>query len=216
MDKPTHIEIPRLERRSAVHELRAVGDEMRIGGHAAVFNELSVELWGFREQIAPGAFVDAIKRSDAKALFNHDPRLILGRMKAQTLRVWEDERGLAFECDLPDTQMARDLLVSIKRGDITQMSFAFSVAEGGDDWAYVGPNLIRTVNRVEEVFDVSPVTYPAYEGTVVSNEARSHAAALQSAHNPAAGANGVRIAEEQALHDMRKRRIELAGKEFSF
>ena len=136
-----------------------------IVGHAAVFNTLSVDLWGFREKIAPGAFADAVKEDDVRALFNHNPDYVLGRNKSGTLRLKEDDKGLAIEIDPPDTQVARDLMVSIDRGDISQMSFGFQLVS--DEWDYTDrANPIRTLKKVR-LFDVSPVTYPAYEDTDV-------------------------------------------------
>jgi uncharacterized protein len=150
-------------------ELRAIdaeGDSKRIAGHAAVFNSLSEELWGFREKIAPGAFKDALGKSDIRALLNHDPNYVLGRTKNGSLRAWEDETGLAVEIDPPSTRWAEDLLVSIGRGDISQMSFAFRVGE--DEWETVDGVDHRTILSFDEIFDVSPVTYPAYPETDVS------------------------------------------------
>jgi len=151
-------------------ELRAIapetGGRAKIAGHAAVFNSLSEELWGFREQIAPGAFGLALGKSDIRALLNHDPNFVLGRTKNGTLRVQEDETGLAVEIDPPETAWADDLLVSIGRGDISQMSFAFRVGE--ESWETVDGIDIRTILSFDEIFDVSPVTYPAYPDTDVS------------------------------------------------
>ena len=151
-------------------ELRAIvpetGGRAKIAGHAAVFNSLSEDLWGFREKIAPGAFASALGKSDIRALLNHDPNFVLGRMKNGTLRVQEDETGLAVEIDPPETAWADDLLVSIGRGDISQMSFAFRVGE--ESWETVDGANIRTILRFDEIFDVSPVTYPAYPETDVS------------------------------------------------
>lgn len=139
-----------------------------IRGHAAVFNQLSQDLGGFREQIAPGAFADAIKTDDIRALFNHNPDNILGRNLAGTLHLVEDTRGLAIEIDPPDTQLARDLMVSMERGDISQMSFGFSVRPGGQDWAKNDDGVVvRTLKKVR-LYDVSPVTYPAYLQTDVA------------------------------------------------
>jgi uncharacterized protein len=136
-----------------------------IVGHAALFNTLSSDLGGFREKIATGAFSNA-EENDVRALFNHDPNLILGRNKAGTLVLDEDERGLRVRISPPDTQFANDLLKSIERGDVTQMSFAFRVKE--DDWEKGKGDdpSIRTLRKVE-LFDVSPVTYPAYKQTEV-------------------------------------------------
>jgi HK97 family phage prohead protease len=123
-------------------------------------------LWGFRERIVPGAFAPALGKSDIRALLNHDPNFVLGRTKNGTLRVHEDETGLAVEIDPPETAWADDLLVSIGRGDISQMSFAFRVGE--ESWETVDGENIRTILSFDEIFDVSPVTYPAYQATDVS------------------------------------------------
>lgn len=139
----------------------------KIMGHAAVFNVLSEDLGWFREKIEPGAFKATIGEDDVRALFNHDPNLVLGRNVSGTLRMSEDGVGLAIEIDPPDTQAARDVLVLIERGDVSQMSFAFRVLE--ESWEYGEKNEpdIRTLKKVR-LFDVSPVTYPAYTQTDVA------------------------------------------------
>ena len=156
-------------------ETRADGKKM-IRGHAAVFNQLSEDLGGFREQLAPGAFSEAIEKDDVRALFNHDPNFVLGRNLSGTLTLKEDSRGLAIEIDPPDSDVVRDLVLKpIERGDITQMSFGFTVRPNGQDWAKDDAGqVVRTLKRVR-LFDVSPVTYPAYPQTDVAvREMRSH------------------------------------------
>lgn len=149
-------------------EVRKSDDEKRkIVGYGARFNELSEVLFFFREKIAPGAFKSALEKSDARALINHDPNYVLGRTKSGTLNLNEDEVGLRYEIDPPDTSYANDLLVSIDRGDITQSSFAFTVGKEGESWDESGDIPIRTIHKFDEIFDVSPVTYPAYESTSV-------------------------------------------------
>jgi HK97 family phage prohead protease len=141
-------------------ETRADSDAPVIRGHAAVFNKLSENLGGFREQIAPGAFDDVLN-DDVRALFNHDPNHVLGRTKAGTLSISVDDNGLAYEVDPPDTQTARDLIVSMQRGDVSQSSFAFTVEQ--DDWSEdEDGRIVRTIQKVKRLYDVSPVTYPAY------------------------------------------------------
>lgn len=160
--------------KEAMREFRTFPIEMRLGGeaqspkitgHAAVFNKLSENLGGYREKIAPGAFARTIETADIRALFNHDPNYVLGRTTSGTLWLKEDDKGLAIEIDPPDTQWARDLMVSIKRGDISQMSFAFATVK--DRWEHQeGKESIRILDDVD-LFDVSPVTYPAYVQTDV-------------------------------------------------
>lgn len=157
------------ERRIVLGELRAIkgaDGPVKIGGHAAKFDSLSEDLGGFRERIAPGAFAKTIKNDDIRALWNHDANIVLGRNKAGTLRLSEDSAGLAWECDMPDTQLIRDMVLSpIERGDVNQCSFGFYTLN--DKWAKVDGEWIRTLLECE-VFDVSPVTYPAYNSTDVA------------------------------------------------
>lgn len=138
-----------------------------IEGHAAIFNEWSETLGGFfpyKERVLPGAFKDSIEKDDIRALFNHNPDYVLGRNKSGTLELKEDEKGLKVIIHPPDTQWARDLLVSIDRGDITQMSFGFIVES--DRWGLEDGMDVRELHKVK-LFDVSPVTYPAYPQTDV-------------------------------------------------
>lgn len=158
-----------MERRTFdVSEMRAItnGDGLRkIVGYAAVFNSLSEEMCGFREKIAPGAFGKSVLADDIRALWNHNSDHVLGRNKSGTLALSEDDRGLKIEVDPPDTQWARDLMVSIDRGDVDKMSFGFRTIT--DKWEMVGGQEIRTLIEVK-LFDVSPVTFPAYPDTQVA------------------------------------------------
>lgn len=148
----------------AMDELRVESREdgsRRIIGHGAVFNKLSENLGGFREKIAPGAFDDVLE-DDVRALINHDSNHILGRTTSGTLKLSVDETGLRYEIDPPDRSDARDLIVSMERGDVTQSSFAFRVDE--DEWEEDDETgaVIRTITKFARLYDVSPVTYPAY------------------------------------------------------
>jgi HK97 family phage prohead protease len=172
-----------IERRTApANELRASTDGgAKIVGYAARFNSRSDDLGGFVEVIAPGAFARALAdRQDVRALFNHDPNYVIGRTTNDTLVLREDANGLYIEAMPPDTQWARDLITSIQRGDVTQMSFAFSVSKGGDVWDTKATPPLRTLRDVN-LYDVSPVTYPAYEQTSVSVSARSALSQMQAA-----------------------------------
>ena len=167
------------EIRTMCHEVRAApdaGGEPAFEGYAAVFDTWSEDLGGFREKIARGAFSKALERGDdVRALFNHDPNYVLGRTKAGTLELTEDENGLRFRVQLPsDIGWARDLYRSVQRGDISQCSFAFMVED--EDWARGQSGDERTI-RSARLFDVSIVTYPAYEATSVQARCRKEKSA---------------------------------------
>lgn len=133
-----------------------------VEGYAARFDSWSEDLGGFREVIKRGAFRSVLRsdKTDVRALFNHDPSMVLGRQRAGTLELKEDERGLFYRVELPDTQVARDLVVSMERGDIAHSSFAFIVGRSGQDW---NDDLDeRTITEFSGLMDVSPVTFPAY------------------------------------------------------
>ncbi len=157
----------------ALEELRieTIGDMPHIRGHAAVFNQMSEPISGmFREIIQPGAFKKTLQEADVRALFNHDPNYVLGRSSAGTLFLTEDRKGLAVDIVPPDTQWARDLMVSMNRGDIKEMSFGFKVPEGKDKWSRIQDpesGLAIPLRKVLEtrLFDVSPTTFPAYTQT---------------------------------------------------
>lgn len=155
-----------IERRSFPGQVRVIelNGKRSISGYAAMFGHESEDLGGFREVIEPGAFAESIQHDDVRALFNHDPCVVLGRTP-KTLQLREDETGLFYEIDPPDTQAARDLLVSLQRGDISQSSFGFTVISQQVE----NPNeqrnyILRRVKKVR-LFDVSPVTFPAYPTT---------------------------------------------------
>jgi HK97 family phage prohead protease len=141
----------------------------KIIGYAAVFQLLSEPLAGglFRERINPQAFEATLRRNDdVRALINHQEDKVLGRTKSGTLRLSTDAKGLKAEILPPDTHAARDLLESIRRGDIDGMSFGFQTIR--DVWSEnpidAQPVLVRELLEVK-LFDVSPVTFPAYPQT---------------------------------------------------
>jgi HK97 family phage prohead protease len=208
----------RFERRAfKIDELRVApqGEARTIVGHAAVFNLDSEEMYGMIERVAPGAFAESIDADDIRALWNHDSNFVLGRNLAKTLRLKEDKVGLAVEIDVPDTQWARDLCVSIDRGDVSQMSFGFRTLT--DSWRVETVDgeerVYRTLEKVK-LFDVSPVTYPAYPDTDVGLRE------LDAADLETLVAEGKqRIAEARGTPGtavpllMRRRRLDLAGLE---
>lgn len=212
-EKRSHHTEDQEQRTFTAREIRASGDgePPRLTGYAAMFNALSEDLGGFFERIKPGAFTKTLLEADVRALLNHDPNIVLGRTKAGTLRLNEDDAGLAFELDLPDTQAARDLIVSVKRGDIDQMSFGFRTVR--DSWEQVGEQIVRTLIEVK-LFDISPVTFPAYPQTSAS--VRSKISELQqstSAPGQAAHPESDGQAAAKVRRDALRRRLDLAEKQ---
>ena len=156
------------ERRTATEgvELREEGNTMTAIGYASVFNRLSQNLGGFVERVAQGTFAKTIQEADVRALFNHDADQVLGRSKSGTLRMQEDEKGLRYEIDLPNTQLGRDLAALLQRGDISGSSFGFTTIS--DEWGETEDGYpLRTLTEVK-LRDVSPVTFPAYTSSEAS------------------------------------------------
>ena len=197
-----------IERRILCKEVRVdtTGDTPTIRGYAAVFNTLSEDLGGFREQISTGAFADAMGSSDVRALINHDPNLVLGRNTSGTLKMREDITGLYAEITPPDTQAARDLVELMKRGDVSQMSFAFTVGKEDQAWTRDGSGpWLRTIKRVNRLYDVSVVTYPAYPATSAAVRALEDVQAADAGAQLAAAKEA-----EQRVRDSRRRDVDLA------
>ena len=146
-----------------VRALKAVGEEVTLTGVAAVFDKWA-QIGPIRERIAPGAFKAALKSSDVRLLVNHEG-LPLARTTSGTMELRETDRGLEMEARLdradPDV---RALIPKIERGDLSQFSFAFDVTEAGQTW----DGMDRTIRSFSEIFDVSLVTFPAFESTKVT------------------------------------------------
>jgi Escherichia/Staphylococcus phage prohead protease len=163
------------ERRYAMASLRADSDSRKIRGHAIVFDVKSQKLGGFgggfREIIRREAVDRTLREAlDVRALVDHDSAKILGRTRAGTLALRADSRGLAVEIDPPETTIARDILESVRRGDVTGMSFAFRTIE--DDWHTEDGEDVREVLDMT-ISEVSVVTFPAYTDTDVQVALRS-------------------------------------------
>lgn len=164
-------------------EKRADGEQefANIEGYAAVFfderdtEKTQYDIFGDErvfERIMPGAFDRAMKEADdVRALFNHNPDLILGRTPG-TLKLSVDRRGLFYVIDVPETQLGKQVTVSVERGDVTGSSFAFRVDDQSFRELDGGKILIREVNSVS-LFDVGPVTFPAYSGSSAGLSKRS-------------------------------------------
>lgn len=148
----------------------AAGTGRTVEGYAAVFSSPTTIDW-FTEVIEPGAFDEALSRSDCRALFNHKDSYLLARQSSGTLQLSIDKRGLRYTFESPNTTIGNDILEMITRGDLKESSFAFTVseqewAEEKDDagnWTYT-----RKIKKVDRLYDVSPVTYSAYQDTSVA------------------------------------------------
>jgi HK97 family phage prohead protease len=174
--------VDKTEYRTFGFEVRSAEDSNTLVGHAAVFNTV-VDLGYFREKIAPGAFKKTLAdNADVRALLNHNPDIIFGRTKAGTLKLREDDTGLFNEIAMPDTTHAKDAMISVKRGDIDQESFAFQAIK--EEWDETDPsNPIRTITEAK-LFDVSLVVYPAYPTTDVSARSAENILAEHRAATP--------------------------------
>lgn len=162
----------KIERRNINHEFRVSDDaQPTISGYAAIFDSPTDIAGLWTEEIDPHAFDAVIAANpDCRALFNHDANCVLGRTTSGTLSLSVDARGLAYTITPPDTQMARDLIVSMKRKDITGSSFGFCCAR--DQWTdNEDGSVTRRILEVAELLDCSVVTYPAYDSA--TSEIRS-------------------------------------------
>ena len=150
-------------------ELRAYKTEeeesrMLVDGYAIVFNSESRDLGGFTEVVKENALDKALERNtDVLALYGHDYQNVLGRQSADTLQLEKDERGIKFTLDLPNTQLGRDVYTLVERGDLKGNSFGFTVEK--DSWDKKGDKVIRTIEQVRDLFEISIVSLPAYEAT---------------------------------------------------
>lgn len=164
---------------------RSKGGNPRVVGYAAMFNRLSEDLGGFKETIDPKAFDRALERCDVRALVNHDMNLLMGRTSSGTLRLEPDGTGLKMDFEPPKSPMTEHYLASIERGDMTGSSFSFTVdVPDGDDWdddEETGQR-VRTVRSVRDLFDVGPVTFPAYLDTTVASRSLHSRAARGGPH----------------------------------
>jgi hypothetical protein len=183
-----------------ITELRASEDGKTLNGHAAVFNrwtQIGDADWGFQECVRAGAFkADIESGADVRCLFNHDSNCLLGRTASRTLRLSEDDSGLVFTADLPNTQLASDIRELVSRGDLSGCSFSFEVNE--QRWTEEETDGQVTVKREllsVKLYDVGPVTFPAYEQTDVSIRALADESRRCLRVNSPVGPNGVRTIE---------------------
>jgi HK97 family phage prohead protease len=133
-------------------------------GYAFRYGVISENLGGFHERVRPGAATKTVQEQDLRALFNHEPNNLLGRMGAHTLRVGDDGSGLGYQIDQPNTSLGRDLAVLIARGDVYGSSFTFIPVGGARGQVWTKTETGRPLRELREIKmrDVGPVTFPAY------------------------------------------------------
>jgi len=180
-------------------EVRTDGDKRTLVGYAAIWNSDTTIGDYFVERIAPGAFTKAI-RGDILALVNHDSGRVVGRTKSGTLRLTEDDRGLAVEIDVPDTTDGNDLWKLVERGDISGMSFAFRATK--QEWDESGEMPHRTVIEAE-LYEVTATPIPAYPDTTLAKRS------LESARAEAEEARAEEARKTANAHAAQRR---IAGK----
>jgi len=150
-------------------ELRSEdGQPTRLVGHV-VYNRWSQDLGGFVERVLPGAFTKTLLEGDIRSLFNHDPNIVLGRKAANTLVLTDQAAALRYEVTPADTQTIRDLVIEpMRRGEVTGSSFSFRTVR--DEWRapedsdnhHKSAGLWERDLTEAQLFDVGPVTFPAY------------------------------------------------------
>lgn len=154
-----------------IRQLQQVANKDRIvEGYALKFGTPSENLGGFIETIDKRA-LDGVDLSDVRCFVDHDPTKILGRTKSETLTLEVDDVGLKFRCLLPNTTLGNDTLELVTRGDVSQCSFGFTVAD--DFWTRGGQVEHRTIKQIGRMFEISLVSIPAYNDTDVTVATRS-------------------------------------------
>lgn len=193
-------------------EIRAAEDSRDVDGYALLFNTLSRNLGGFREKIDPEAVEGVIEASDVMALLNHDnSRGILARSRfgVGSLTLSVDEKGLRYTFSAPHTALGDECLEYLRRGDITQSSFAFIVKE--DSWEkQEDGTYIRTIRKFDRLFDVSPVFEPAYFGTDVKCRSFEDFKAEEERKEAEAKAEQERLEQEQREAEEKEKEEKLA------
>jgi HK97 family phage prohead protease len=205
-------------------ELRDITKEggalRQIVGRPAVFNVRSEDLGGFVEVIEPGAFTKTLKEYNAKSLWNHNPDMVLGSVRAGTMSIAEDADGLVFSVDPPDTTWARDAMTSLDRGDVDQMSFGFQSIRESWEYDQAADMPIRHLHEVR-LLEVSPVAFPAYPQTecslrsVFGTESKEEIRAkIEALRNPPAPAEHHPEGAKETVkpdYSYQERRLKLSG-----
>lgn len=145
----------------------------KLSGYAIVWNTPSKDLGGFTEVVSPDA-LKGVDLSNVLMLNDHDYTQVLASVKAGTLKLTPDDKGLHFEATLPDTTTANDVFANVQAGNLDSCSFSFDVDDGSDKWDKDDQgNITRTINQIKDLFDVSVVAVPAYDSTNVNTDSNS-------------------------------------------
>jgi uncharacterized protein len=180
-----------------------------IVGKAAVFNKLSQNLGGFVEKLDPKTFDKVLKTADVRVLRNHNPDKLLGRTKSGTAELWTDDNALWYKARVGNTSTHRDTVEHIRDGDMDGSSFSFTVDDGGDEWldpTEPGGPYTRIVHSVRDLFDVGPVTYPAYLDTTTAARDRPECRSFER-YIESRARNGQR--EEEARNALNVQRVRI-------
>lgn len=145
-------------------------EDYKVSGIVAPYNKRSKNLGGFYEIIASGAFEEVLLKNDnVVAVLDHsrESHKILGSTNSGTLQLRSTNQGLEFTLDIAKTATGNDVVELLKRGDLSKMSFAFSLSKGQDEWENINGETIRTIRSFNSLHDVSIVSVPAYDDTSV-------------------------------------------------
>lgn len=170
-------------------------DVMAIKGYVVKFNERSSLLYDeWYERVAKGAFAKSLQQNTIKALWNHNSDIVLGSTKSNTLKLIEDDVGLRFDLELPNSSQAKDIYESIKRGDVDGVSFGFYIRENGDKWEYLKEEDVyeRTLLDID-LIEISPTPFPAYPTSEVGKRSLEE--------------NNLKTREERVLEELKKAQI---------
>lgn len=194
----------KLEKRFRPLEVRAKGEERKIEGYAVVFDTVGTPSPYFTETVTRDAF-NACNFDDCICCFNHDRSKVVARVSAGNLKLSIDDKGLFFEASVPNTQVGNDLLENIRVGNIQGCSFAFTISGEEWRWGKNGELDHRTITAIDNLYDVSPVTDPAYTDTTIAQRSiDQHQAELkaeaEAAKVKAADAERERKLKEIQLH----------------
>lgn len=170
-------------------------DIMAIKGYVVKFNERSQLLYDeWYERVAKGAFAKSLEENTIKALWNHNSDIVLGSTKSKTLKLEEDDIGLRFDLELPNSSQAKDIYESIKRGDVDGVSFGFYIRDNGDKWEYLKEEDVyeRTLLDID-LIEISPTPFPAYPTSEVGKRSLE--------------ANNLKTREERVLEELKKAQV---------